>query len=125
MQLTYPDTATFVKVSSAGYSTNKVVVSQEEIPVVFIQNTGFERTASQDGIISDAICYPDPENQFVCDNHKRLEGMYVLAPLFGADEDEGWFKVIKVLVNRDHLLGNQIDNIQVLLKKSSKINGVS
>lgn len=125
IELTYPDTATFVKVAPAGYSNNKVVVSQDCVPVVFIQNTGYVRANNQDAVDSDAICFPDHRDPFITDNHNRLEGMYILAPLFDASEDEGWFKVVRVNVNRDHLIGNQIDNIELILKKSTAIPGVS
>lgn len=125
IELNYPDTATFVKVSPAGYSNNKVVVSQDCVPVVFIQNTGFSRNNNQDAVDSDAICFPDHYDPFIVENHNRLEGMYILAPMFDASEAEGWFKVVQVNVNRDHLLGNQIDNIELILKKSSPLPGVS
>lgn len=125
MQLYYPDTATFVKVSSGGYSNNKVVVSQDCVPVIFLQNTGYTRSNNQDGVDSDAVCFPDPFDPFVTDNHYRLEGMYILAPFFDASDEEGWYKVTRVTVNRDHLLNNQVRNVEILLKKTSRIPGVS
>lgn len=121
----YQDSATFVKVSSSGYSNNKSVEEQSDVSVVFIQSTGFNRSSFRDNVTADATCFPDPENTFILANHDRLEGMYILAPLFGINDDEGWYKVISVAVNRDHLLSNQIDNIELRLKKTRKIGGVS
>lgn len=125
MQLHYPDTATFVKVTPAAYSDNKVVEEQDCVPVIFLQDTGFDRSTFQEGVSADAVCFPDPSNEFVIDNHYRLEGMYILAPLFCVDDNEGWYKVTKVTIHRDHLLGNQIDNVQLLLKKTKPVPGVS
>jgi hypothetical protein len=124
-KLHYQDTATFVKVGSSGYANDKAVVEQEDVPVIFLQGTGFVHQNSQDAVTSDAIVYPDPSSQFVQDNWNRLEGMYLLAPLFGVDSDDGWYKITNVLVNRDHLLGNQIDNIECQLKKTRRIANVS
>lgn len=125
IEMNYQDTATFIEVTSAGYSSNKVVVEQAEVPVIFLQNTSFQRTNSQEGVDSDAFCYPEPTDPFVTEHNYRLEGMYILAPLFDASDAEGWYKIVKVTINRDHLLGNQIDNVELALKKSSPISGVS
>lgn len=123
--LCYQDLATFALVESTGYSASKSAVSQAEVAVIFVQNTGFDHQNFQDAVDADAICWPDPENYFVVANHNRLEGMYILAPLYGAADEQAWYKVIDVTVNRDHLLENQIDNIELRLKKTRPIEGVS
>ena len=125
IELGYPDTATFVEVSAGGYSTTKTVVEQDCVPVIFLQNTGYTRTNSQDGVDSDAVCFPDPTDTFIVSHHYRLEGMYILAPLFDASDADGWYKVTKVSIHRDHLLGNQINNIELQLKKTSPVPGIS
>lgn len=123
--LKYQDTATFVKVIASGYANSKTSQQQIDVPVIFLQNTGFERSSFRETVDSDAICFPDPENAFIIANSNRLEGMYILAPLFNVEEDEGWYKIVAVTVNRDHLLNNEIDNIELALKKTRKIPGVS
>lgn len=125
LALNYQDTATFFEVEAGGYANDKSIASQNDVPVIFLQNTGFNRTNNQESVTADAICYPDFNNEFIVANHNRLEGMYILAPLFGVSDDEGWYKVTQVIVNRDHLLNNTIDNIQLLLKKTRKLAGVS
>jgi hypothetical protein len=50
--------------------------------------------------------------------------MYILAPLFGVDDPNGWFKIVDVTINRDHLLNNVIDNVELKLKKTRPIPGV-
>lgn len=119
--LSYKDTATFYQVQSGRYSADKTIVAQADVPVIFLQNIGFNRSASQEVVTSDAICYPDPENAFIVDNFNRLEGFYILAPLYGVGDDEAWYKVETVRVNRDHLLNNEIDNIQLLINKTKKL----
>lgn len=123
--LDYLDTATFFDAEPSGYGNDKTVNSQASVPVIFVQNTGFSRANFQESVSGDAICWPDPENEFIVANHNRLEGMYILAPLFGVDDEDGWYKVIGVSVNRDHLLTNTIDNVELTLKKSRRITGVS
>lgn len=125
MKLCYKDTATFVEVSASGYGNNKIVTDQEAVPVVFLQSTGFTRSEYQENTDSDAICYVDPSDLWVVATHNRMEGFYILAPLFSVDSDDGWYKVTKVIVNRDHLLSNTIDNIQLLLKKTKRPYGYS
>lgn len=125
MMLNYQDTATFFTTQAAGYANDKIVDSQDDVPVIFLQNTGFNRTNNQETDTADAICYPDPTSAFILANHHRLEGMYILAPLFGMGDDDGWYKVTAVNVNRDHLLGNEVENIELRLKRTTKLAGVS
>lgn len=123
--LNYQDLTTFVLAQSSGYGNNKTVDVQGDVEVIFIQNTQFRRFGYQDQIDADAICFPNPLNTFITTHFNRLEGMYILAPLFGASDTVAWFKVTQVIVNRDHLLENEIDNIELRLKKASAIPGVS
>jgi len=123
--LVYNDTATFVEVRSNGYASSKVKYQQFDCAVIFVQSTNFRHANNQDQIDADAICYPDPSNSFIQALANRLEGLYILMPLFGASDDQSWYKVTRATVNRDHLLTNTIDNIELLLKKSENIPGVS
>jgi hypothetical protein len=117
LPLNYPDSATFILSKENEYG-DKRVDKLSEVPVIFIQATGFNRANFQDGITADAVCYPDFTNSFIVDNSNRLEGMYIIAPLFDGDPDEAWYKVESCAVNRDHLLNNQIDNVELRLKKT-------
>lgn len=123
--LEYKDVATFVIVESNGYRGTKVPLEQDDVPVIFLQDTNFKSGGFQENITADAICYPDPKNIFVIENHNRLEGMYILAPLFGVADEDAWYKVESATVNRDHLLSNTIDNVELILKKTTMIPGVS
>lgn len=126
LALNYPDTATFVEAQSDnGYSNKKVKYQQFDCPVIFVQSIDFAHSNFQDAIDADAVCYPDINNSDVIAYANRLEGLYILMPLYGAADDQAWFKVIRAAVHRDHLLGNIIDNIELQLKKSEPIPGVS
>jgi hypothetical protein len=125
MKLCYGDTATFYTTEPGSYANDRVITSFSQVPVIFLQNTQFTHTNFRDDIDADAICYPDPSNTFVIDNNMRLEQMYIKIPLFGVADSKSWYKVDSVSVNRDHLLNNKIDNIELLLKKTKALEGVS
>lgn len=124
MDLNYCDTATFYKVEGNGYN-KKIVTSSSEVACLFSQSVGYGHSNNQDFADSDSICYPDPCNAFILANKLRLEGMYVLAPLFDASDDDGWYKITSVTVNKDLLLQNQVGNIELALKKTKKLDLVS
>lgn len=125
LPLKHKDSVTFVDVNNSDYGNKKVFQSQYDVKGTFLQNTGFLHTSNQDLIDSDAILYVDHKNQWVKDNHNRLEGMYVVVRLYGSTLEQSFYKVTNVAVNRDHLLGNRIDNIQLTLKKTEALPGVS
>ena len=125
MNLNYNEILTFYSVKSGEYANNKVLDQKADIPCIFVQATSFSHNAFRDNIDADAVCYPDFNQDFIRAYSNRLEGMYVLAPLFDIREERGWYKVIQCTINRDHLLGNEIDNIELLLKKTEKILVVS
>lgn len=125
IDISYYDTVTFYKVTSGGYGANKLIESSDDVSCLFLQNTGFGHSNNQDFIDADAICYPDPESLFITVNYFRLEGMYVLAPMFDAGDDNGWYKVTAVTVNKDILLENQVGNIELALKKTARLRLVS
>lgn len=125
LALNYPDTATFVAVEAEGYSGTKTPTQQVDVPVIVIQNTGFVRAGYQENIDADMIIYPDFNHAFITENFNRLEGMYVIMRLYGAAMADSWFKITSVTTNRDHLLNNEIDNIELLLKKTRPLEGAS
>lgn len=121
----YPDLATFYSVAPEGYGANKQVVEAEEVPVIFVQSTGYIKTGNAENIDADAVIYPDPENAFITENHFRIEGMYIKCSPFGGDAVDSWYKVTRVSVFKDHLLNNEVDNVELQLKKSAALPGVS
>lgn len=125
-RLNHKDHVIFVVVNSAdGYGNSKQVVEQHDVKGTFLQSTGFVHSNNEDILNSDAVLYPNERDPFVIANHNRLEAMYVIAPLYDADPNKSWFKVTSVAVNRDHLLSNHIDNVQLTLKRTEALPGVS
>lgn len=117
MFITYQDTITLAKLKSSSYANKKAVDIQSHVKGIFIQNTDFTRFGFVESFDADAIAYVDPTDSFVLSFGYRLEGFGVNAPLFGQNEDQSWYKVESVEVNRDHLLTNQVDNVRLLLSK--------
>lgn len=117
----YPDLITIVETTLDGYG-NETVADQAEVEAIWEQNTSWRHGASQDTINSDAVAFVSPDNDFVQDKFNRLEGMMVMAEFFGGTD---WYRITSVTVSRDTQLTNEIDNIQLNLKKSSGITGVS
>jgi hypothetical protein len=125
LALKYNDEATIVEVTSGVYGSSKIIVEQEDVNCIFLQDTNMVHANHQDGITADAIMYVDFSNQFIVDNFNRLEGMYVMIPLFGSSNNMSWYKIESCTIHRDHLLQNVIDNIELALKKTTPIAGVS
>ena len=124
-RLNHKDSFTIVVVDSTGYGNKKVVVEQHSVKGTMLQNTGFLHTTNEEVLSADAILYPNERDPFVLAHHNRLEGMYVVVPLYGADPSDSWYKITNVAVNRDHLLSNKIDNILCALKRTEALPGVS
>ncbi len=114
----YNDTVTLCTTTVDAYGA-EIVDEEYEVPAVVEMATGYIHSDNQDAITSDAIVYVDPSDQDVADNYYRLEEMLVVANLFGAPENRSWFKVTNVVVARDTQLCNEIDNVQLNLKKVS------
>lgn len=120
----YKDTIRLAEVVIDGYGNEKLT-NLESVPALFVQNTGFDHNNNQDAVTADAIAYIDPANEYIQSVFNRLEGMLVIANRFGSADSESWYRITDVAVGEDKLLDNRIDNIQVLLKKSTAINYVS
>ena len=70
---------------------------------------------------TDAHVYLDIENEFVKNNAFRLEGMYIVANLFGGKENQAWYKISSVIVGQRKLLDNDINNVHCRLTKCSAL----
>ena len=118
-RLPYRDVAVFLSEISDGYANSKLVVEEADVRGIMLQATG-EYNADFQSVTNatNSMFYPDQDNAFVVSNWNRLEGMVLACSPYGAPEDISWYKVERCRVNRDHLLGNKIDNIQLLLTKT-------
>lgn len=122
--ITYKDTIRIVKPVVDGYGSEKIG-EIANVKALFSQSTGWSHGANQSAIDSDAIAYIDPIDSFVTTNFYRLEGMMVIAELFGVPEEDAWYRIVDVNVGRDLLLCDKVDNIRIALKKTVGITGVS
>lgn len=120
----YQDTITLIEASVDGYGVESVA-EEAKVSAAVEFNTAWRHGSNQDAINSNAVVFVDPEDEFVIEHCNRLEGMLVIIPLFGAGSAGAWYRVTSCAVSRDHQLANEIDNIQLNLKKSAGISGVS
>jgi hypothetical protein len=120
----YNDVITIIEPGVDGYG-NETVKNEAIVAAVWEQNTGYRHGSNQSAIDANATALVDPDNEFVQSKFDRLEGMLVIAPLFGASVGVSWYRITSVVVSRDTQLANEIDNIQLHLKKTAGIPGVS
>lgn len=121
IQFDDPITLVLTQPSSDGYGTEELE-DQADIMAAIDFNTGYSHGANQDDITSDAIARISPNNQFVRDNFNRLEEMLILIDLFNTPDQRAWYKVIKVGVARDTQLCNDIDHLELQLKKTAPLS---
>jgi len=120
----YQDQVTFVRFTIDEYDTERIL-DTTTVPAIIEHNTGWAHGNNQDIITSDAIIRPDPENAFVKANYHRLEEMLVITRPYGDPEHEAWYRVISVTTFKRPLLCNDVDNIEIALKKSTEPLSVS
>jgi hypothetical protein len=120
----FKDTISLVSVTTDAYGGD-VVDEIVEVKAAIDLNTGYIHGANQDNTASDAIAYLDPTDEFISDNYYRLEEMILIIDLFGTPERKAWYKITQVNVARDTQLCNDIDHIEVLLKKTSEVFEIS
>lgn len=94
----------------------------EKLKGLFVQGTSQTRTGYVDAIGTDAHVYLDINNAFVQENAFRLEGMYLVANIFGGQENQQWFKISRVKVGQRKLLGNEVNNVHCFLTKSTPLD---
>lgn len=122
--LDYKDTVTLVFVTTDDYGQT---VPDEEVEVrgLVVLDTGHSHSANQEAITSDAQVYLDPSDENVIAQHYRLEEAYMRLGLFGTPAADDWYQVSRVDIARDILLGNQIDNVTLSLRKVGDMAYVS
>jgi len=121
IRLDYKDEVTIVETEINEYNSESIK-SENIVPALFLQKTGFSHGSNQESITSDATVYVDPTNDFVISNFNRLEGMLLKANLFDSPESITWYRIASVEVAQDKLLCNDIDNIYLSLNKSTEIH---
>lgn len=114
--LNYLDTVRLIQTGQDGYGDHTIIA---DIPVgaLFHEGTSQAESSYVERIGCDAHVYLDPENSYVKENAFRLEGMYIVANLYGGIEEESWYKISRVVVGQRKLLDNAINNVHCFLTK--------
>lgn len=114
--LTYKDKVRLIQTTQNGWGDNTISVDIE-VPALFHEGTSQTQSSYVERIACDAHCYLDIDNPFIKENAFRLEGMYLVANLYGGIESESWYKISRVVVGQRKLLDNAINNCHVYLTK--------
>lgn len=114
--LNYQDTVRLIQTTQNGWGDNSVSVDIE-VPALFHEGTSQSQSSYVERIACDAHVYLDPENFYIKENAFRLEGMYIVANLYGGIESESWYKISRVVVGQRKLLDNAINNVHAYLTK--------
>ena len=113
------DTCQLAETVSNGYGTKKIE-NLQTVKCLFLQSTGNVHSANVEIASSDAHVYLDIDNPYIKANGYRLEGKLLRINPFGAEDNESWYKIIRVVVGQRKLLTNQVDNVHAFLQKVAK-----
>ena len=114
--LNYQDVVRLIQTTQNGYGDHTISVDIE-VPALFHEGTSQSQSGYVERIACDAHVYLDPENEYIKANAFRLEGMYLVANLYGGEESESWYKISRVVVGQRKLLDNAINNCHCFLTK--------
>lgn len=119
--LEYKDPILLIETAQDGYGDN-AISHIEHLNGLFLQGTSQAEAAYVEGISTDAHIYLDIDNPFVRENAFRLEGMYIVANLFGDRESQAWYKIARCKVGQRKLLENDLNNVHCFLTKCSALS---
>lgn len=118
--IVYKDTVKLVEVTADGYN-DKTVVLNEPIKSLFHLGASYINGATAEERAADAHVYLNPKDANVLANAYRLEGMYIVANIFGGNEADAWYRIGSVVVGQTKLLSNKVDNVHCFLNKVQAI----
>lgn len=116
--ITLKDVVQLAETTSDGYG-DKVVTVLTDVNALFLQSSGNSHSNNTEIVNSDAHVYLDIDNEVLKDRGYRIEGMYIIANLFGADDAKSWYRVSRVVVGQRKLLDNNVDNVHAFLREVS------
>lgn len=114
--LTYKDTVRLIQTTQNGFGDNTISLDVE-VPALFHEGTSQSQSGYVERIACDAHVYLDPYDPTVQSTAYRLEGMYIVANLYGGIESESWYKISRVVVGQRKLLTNEVNNVHAYLTK--------
>lgn len=113
------DTCQLATLKSDGYGDKSVEVLTT-VKCLFLQSTGRSHSSNVEIATSDAHVYLDITNPVIKDKGYRVEGIYLMVNPFGANNNESWYKITRVVVGQRKLLDNSVDNVHAYLQKVAK-----
>lgn len=119
--MTLKDTVQLAETTRDGYGT-KTVQILTDVASLFLQSSGKAHAANVDIANSDAHVYLDINNPVLLERGYKIEGMYIKANPFGAEDSESWYQVTRVVVGQRKLLENNVDNVHAYLQKVAQPN---
>lgn len=114
--LTYKDPVYLIETGQDMYGDNSIIHT-EPVLGLFVQGNSQSESRFVEALGTDAHIYLDIDNPYVQENAYRLEGMYIVANLFGGPVNEAWYKIARVKVGQRKLLENDINNVHCFLTK--------
>ena len=120
--LTYKDPLVLIDTTIDGYGDH-TISHQESILGLFHNGTTINQVQYVEQNSPDAHVYLDNTNGFVLANVYRLEGMYLIANIFGGNVDDAWYKIQKVIVGQTKLLDNAVNDVHCMLIKTDPLPG--
>lgn len=121
--LIYKDPVWLIETAQDMYGDNSIAHA-EPVLGLFVQGTSQNETRFVEAIGTDAHIYLDISNPYVVENAFRLEGMYIVANLFGGPVNEAWYKISRVKVGQRKLLENDINNVHCFLTKCDALGEI-
>lgn len=121
--LTYKDPVYLIETTQNMYGDN-AIGHVEKIYGLFVQGNSQSESRFVEALGTDAHIYLDIENPYVLENAFRLEGMYIVANLYGGKESQSWYKIARCKVGQRKLLENDINNVHCFLTKCSALGDI-
>lgn len=121
--LVYQDEVYLIDTTQNGYG-DSVAFLIGKIDGLFLEGSSQSDINHVEALGTDAHIYLDVNNEIVIENAFRLEGMYIVANLYGGKEAESWYKIARVKVGQRKLLDNAINNVHCFLTKCDALTDV-
>lgn len=112
----YVDTVQLATATTDGYG-DKTITALTDCRANFMKREAVPRVSNMKANKTETSVYLDPTNAVVLANIDDLEGMFLVADLFGGSIDNSWYRISHATVAQRKLLDNKIDNVFCLLEK--------
>lgn len=116
-----PDSVQIIHTTVNGFN-DMIADDRAVVKGAFFEGTGEVKLGTTDTIVTyDAHCYLDETDEWILGHAYRLEGMYLIANLYGGLTNDSWYKIVNVKLGVTKLLDNVVNNCHVFLQKASPL----